>query len=91
MTLWASREGDQITIHGNIHLDVQVRNGQVAEWSVTEDAAHVRSFWGQLGTLVNEAEQAAEGVLIAGGEGGELPPDWEMKAADASGPVAEEI
>lgn len=77
MTLWASREGDKITLHGNIHLDVKIQDSRVAEWAVTEDVGHVRSFWGSLGTLVNEAEkdEAADEVaeLEAGLDDGTIP------------------
>ena len=62
MTLWASRDGQKVAIHGNIGLDVRVLNGRVAEYAVNEDAAHVRSFWSQLGQLLDqvEADQKAE-------------------------------
>ena len=56
MTLWTSRDGQKIAIHGNIHLDVKVTNGFVSEFTVTEDAQHVGSFWSQLGELVKDAE-----------------------------------
>jgi hypothetical protein len=56
VTLWASRDGQKVVIHGNIGLDVRVQNGQVAEYAVNEDARHVRSFWGQLGQLLDQAE-----------------------------------
>lgn len=59
MTLWAARDGQKITIHGNIHLDVKVQDGRVQEFAVTEDASHVKHFWGQLGTLIEQAETAA--------------------------------
>ena len=60
MTLWASRDGQKVTIHGNIGLDVQVRNGQVAEYAVNEHYAHLRHFWGHLGTLIEQAEAEAK-------------------------------
>ena len=61
MTLWANRDGQAVTIHGNIGLSVTVRNGQVAQYEISENAAHVRGFWGQLGKLLDEveAEQAS--------------------------------
>ena len=60
MTLWANRDGQAVTIHGNIGLDVSIQNGHVAQYSISEHAAHVRSFWGQLGRILDEAEQAAK-------------------------------
>jgi hypothetical protein len=56
VTLWASRDGQKVVIHGNIGLDVRVQNGQVAEYAVHEDAAHVRGFWTNLGALLDQAE-----------------------------------
>jgi hypothetical protein len=60
MTLWADRDGQAVTIHGNIGLSVNVQNGHVAQFSVSENAAHLRSFWGQLGRVLDEAETPAE-------------------------------
>jgi hypothetical protein len=54
MTLWASKTDDKIVIHGNIHLDVDVKNGSVSSFAVTEDIGHVRAFWGSLGKLLEE-------------------------------------
>lgn len=67
MTLWAERDGSVIRIHGNINLDVTVRNGQVSEFSVAEDVNHVRHFAGQLLGMVNQAEkvEAAEEFVDA--------------------------
>ena len=56
MTLWASRDGQKVTIHGNINLDVKIQASYVAEFAVTEDALHVKSLWGSLGRLIEEAE-----------------------------------
>jgi len=56
VTLWANRDGQAVTIHGNIGLSVTVQDGRVTQYAVSEDAAHVRSFWGQLGKLLDEAE-----------------------------------
>lgn len=62
MTLRASRDGQKITIHGNANLDVAVTAGRVTWFAVTEDAAHVKHFWGQLGVLLEQAEAALEPV-----------------------------
>ena len=56
MTLWASRDGQTVTIHGNTNLDVKVELSQVREFSVTEHPAHLKHFWGQLGVLIEQAE-----------------------------------
>jgi hypothetical protein len=60
MTLWVNHDGPTVTIHGNIGLDVSVQNGGVREYSISEDAAHLRSFWGQLGKVLDEAEKPVE-------------------------------
>jgi len=59
MTLWANRDGQSVTIHGNTGLSVKVTNSNVTEFTVSEHAGHVRSFWGQLGRLLDEAETEA--------------------------------
>lgn len=56
MTLCATRDGQAVKIHGNIGLDVRVQDSRVAEYTINEHAAHVRSFWGQLGRILDEAE-----------------------------------
>jgi hypothetical protein len=70
MTLWASRDGQKVTIHGNNGLDVKVQDSRVQEFGVTEDAQHVQHFWGQLGELLEQAKQerAAAATLAAEGE-----------------------
>lgn len=75
MTLWATASGDKVTLHGNVHLDMQIQGSRVTEWAVTEDIGHVRHFWGQLGALINQEEQAAEAVeeLEEGLDSGEIP------------------
>ena len=62
MTLWAARDGQQVTIHGNNGLDVQIRASRVAEFVVSEDIGQMRSLWGSLGRLLEEAEQEAAPV-----------------------------
>lgn len=59
MTLWASRDGQAVKIHGNIGLDVKIQNSGVAEYTINENAAHVRGFWSHLGRLLDEAEKEA--------------------------------
>ena len=57
MTLWASREGQQITIHGNVGLSIKVENGRVENgFTVSEDLGQMRALWGSLGTLIAQAE-----------------------------------
>jgi hypothetical protein len=56
MTLWAERSGQAVAIHGNIGLAVQISNSSVTGYTISGDAAHVRHFWGQLGKLLDEAE-----------------------------------
>ena len=45
--------------HNRKHIDVQVCSGPVVV-KVTEDAGHLRHFWGELGRVLNEAEKPAE-------------------------------
>ena len=59
MTLWANRDGQAVTIHGNIGLDVKIADSRVAEYVINENAAHVRGFWSSLGRLLDEAEEEA--------------------------------
>ena len=59
MTLWASREGQQITIHGNVGLAVKVEDDRETGFTVSEDLGQMRALWGSLGTLIAQAE--AEG------------------------------
>lgn len=62
MTMYATREGQKISIHGNLGLDVKVHNGQVSEFHVSDPAGleHVRSLWGSLGRLLGEADAERE-------------------------------
>ena len=71
MTLWVSRDGEKVTIHGNTNLDVRVQDSRVSEFAVREHYAHLRHFWGQLGAQIEEAEQAAadKSAAIAAQEG----------------------
>ena len=61
MTLWASREGQQITIHGNAGLSVKVEDDRETGFTVSEDLGQMRSLWGSLGTLIAQAEAETEG------------------------------
>jgi hypothetical protein len=62
MTMWADRDGQKITIHGNLGLDVEVRNGAVTQFAVTDPsgAPHLRYLWSSLGRLLEEAEAEAK-------------------------------
>jgi predicted CoA-binding protein len=64
MTLWVTRDGQKVAIHGNINLDLELRGSRVQEYIINEDAAHVRSFWGQLGAALEEAEQEAKAANV---------------------------
>ena len=50
MTFWAQRAAKNI--------DVRVTYGPIAI-TVTEDPGHLRSFWGELGRLLDETEKEA--------------------------------
>jgi hypothetical protein len=54
MTLWATREGKQVTVHAG--------HGPI-KFEITEDAGHLRSFWGQLGREIEEAEKHGKPLL----------------------------
>jgi hypothetical protein len=56
MTLQAKRDGQNITLTGNIGLDVEIRNSGVSNFAVTENAQHVRHVWARLGKLLDEAD-----------------------------------
>lgn len=64
MTLWVARDGQTITIHGNLHLDVKVQDSRVAEYIITEDPGHLRVFHTALGQVLDAA--AAEAAPHAG-------------------------
>lgn len=57
MTLYVALEGQKITIHGNNGLGVKVQQSRVAEFTVDEDLAQMRSLWGQLGNALEQAER----------------------------------
>jgi hypothetical protein len=56
MTLWASRDGQTVMIHGNLGLGVKIQESRVSEYTISEATPHLRSFWGSLGRLLEEAE-----------------------------------
>ncbi len=56
MTLYVKRDGQNVMIGGNIGLSVQVVNGQVGNYSISEHASHLRWFWGELGRQLDAAE-----------------------------------
>jgi hypothetical protein len=60
MTLHASRSGQQVTVHGNLGVDLEVRNSQVTAVHITEQAQHAEYFHKQLGDLLAEAKAERE-------------------------------
>jgi hypothetical protein len=62
MTLYVTREGQKVTIHGNNGLGVDLKNSRVQSFTVDEDWQHLRSFWGDLGDRIREAEAEANAV-----------------------------
>jgi hypothetical protein len=60
MTLWVSRDDQTVAIHGNINLNVRIEGSRVMEYSITEEATHLRHFWGELGHALDEAEKPAD-------------------------------
>ena len=68
MTLWSGRDGDENVMVSVTYGPVQVQ--------VIEHMSHARSFWHQLGALLNEMEHPAPAVtdvavqLLPGDESG---------------------
>jgi hypothetical protein len=60
MTLHVTRDGQKVTIHGNLGLGLDLRDSKVFEFTVDEHFMHLRSFWGQLGGALDEAEREGE-------------------------------
>ena len=56
MTLWINRDGQNVSIHGNVNLAVTIADSRVSEFSITEHASHLRYFHDQLGKILAEAE-----------------------------------
>ena len=56
MTLHATRNGQQVTVHTTY--------GPV-ENKITEDVGHIRGFWQQLGKHLDEAEQERTAAVEA--------------------------
>jgi len=60
MTLHATRDGQSVTIHGNIGVDVEVKGSQVQRIGITENAQHAEYFHKQLGELLDAARAERE-------------------------------
>lgn len=60
MTMHATRDGQSITVNGNIGTEVHVKDGRVNFVRITEDAQHVRFFWNELGKLLDAADEERE-------------------------------
>ena len=56
MTLHATRDGQNITIHGNTGVNVLIENSRLTRTEITENAQHVEYFCEQLTRLLNEAQ-----------------------------------
>jgi hypothetical protein len=63
MTLWLTREGVNVTIHGNTGVDVVVENSQLRRAEITEHYAHMKYFWSQLGEIIKQAEEEEKTTL----------------------------
>ena len=59
MTLWASRDGQAVTIHGNLGLGVKIQDSRVGEYTIDEGIGQMRALWGSLGKLIEEADAEA--------------------------------
>ena len=57
MTLHATRDGQKITVHGNVGTEVLVQGGHVQHVRITENAQHVRFFHDQIGKLLDAADE----------------------------------
>jgi hypothetical protein len=74
MTLWLTREGANVTIHGNTGVEVLVENSQLRKAEITEHYQHMKYFWSQLGDVIKQAEdeekaaQEAEPITVEGVE-----------------------
>jgi len=60
MTLFATRDGQNIKIHGNVGIDASIENSHFQEVTVTENAQHAEYFHKQLGDLLAEAKAERE-------------------------------
>lgn len=57
MTLSAQRHGDdEVEITSSFGFS----NGPLHTYKISENASHVRSFWSQLGRVLDEIEQKGE-------------------------------
>lgn len=76
MTLHVTRDGQTVTIHGNIGLHAHVEGSRVVDFAISEERMHLRSFWGQLGRVLDEVERDAADAIVAAAEpeGGSAAP-----------------
>ena len=65
MTLWLTREGVNVTIHGNTGVEVLVENSQLRKAEITEHYQHMKYFWSQLGDVIKQAEDEEKAVQEA--------------------------
>ena len=71
MTLHVTREGRKVTIHGNSGLGLDLRDSRVFAFTVNEDWRHLRSFWGLLGVMIEQAEaEEVAGIVHEPQQGG---------------------
>jgi hypothetical protein len=75
MTLWVTRDGQEVTIHGNVGLDVKIEKSQVHNFTVSEHAAHLHHFWGELGRHLEEAGAEIRAQTATETAAGEAVPD----------------
>lgn len=59
MTMWAERNGQEITFHANNNITFDVNYGI----TITENVAHLRHLWSSLGRLIEEAEAELREVV----------------------------
>jgi len=64
MTLQATREGRNITIHGNTGVEVLVQRSMLSYVKITEDFKHIKYFHTQLGILLSKAEAEANAAAM---------------------------
>ena len=61
VTLHVTREGQKITVHGNLGVRLRIEDSRVSEVGITEDAQHVEYFHSQLGQLLEAAKAERSG------------------------------
>jgi hypothetical protein len=52
----ATRSGQEVTVHANCGIDLEIDGAKYVSVRIRENAAHMRYFHGQLGRLLDEAE-----------------------------------